>query len=363
MMDLIRQFSTRFRGAVASQTPPLSAPNTSVAYHDIATQRLVVSENAGPFVPVGAGSGDVSSASTPATVDSVPTFDATGKILSETGLTVDVGGNMITAGTLQTGAADVAALSVDDGAQGGFLDLADGTAAALGPAGEARITYDDTTKMLEVSIDGAAYAPIGGGGDPTQIVLADNTANAFRIYESVIGRPYIAIDTLDGAERIEYGNNISQVGHSFFVDGNSNTAFSVVDNSGTQIIRADTTANQRVTLCGGAYATSITVQNGIVAAFVVEDGAGIDLFNWSTVDDSLNIQNAVNNGATRFFGSGTVQIDGQVRLPNYTVAQAVALSATTGSAIYVSDEVGGATLAFYDGANFLRVQDRAIISA
>jgi hypothetical protein len=30
--------------------------------------------------------------------------------------------------------------------------------------------------------------------------------------------------------------------------------------------------------------------------------------------------------------------------------------------VYVSDEVGGATLAFSDGANWLRVQDRAVVS-
>jgi hypothetical protein len=31
--------------------------------------------------------------------------------------------------------------------------------------------------------------------------------------------------------------------------------------------------------------------------------------------------------------------------------------------IYVSDETSGSTMAFYDGTNWRRIQDRAIISA
>lgn len=51
----------------------------------------------------------------------------------------------------------------------------------------------------------------------------------------------------------------------------------------------------------------------------------------------------------------------------YTVAtlpDASDFDPATGEAayVYVSDETGGATLAFSDGTNWLRVQDRAIVS-
>lgn len=46
----------------------------------------------------------------------------------------------------------------------------------------------------------------------------------------------------------------------------------------------------------------------------------------------------------------------------YTVAEANALSPGAGVLVYVSDETGGATLAFNDGTNWRRVQDRAIIA-
>ena len=47
-------------------------------------------------------------------------------------------------------------------------------------------------------------------------------------------------------------------------------------------------------------------------------------------------------------------------LPSYTVATLPTVG--TAGLIYVSDEIGGATLAFSNGTNWLRVQDRAIVT-
>jgi hypothetical protein len=51
-----------------------------------------------------------------------------------------------------------------------------------------------------------------------------------------------------------------------------------------------------------------------------------------------------------------------VILPTYTVAGVPAAVSNTRGLIYVSNETGGATVAFSDGTNWRRVQDRAIIS-
>jgi hypothetical protein len=48
-------------------------------------------------------------------------------------------------------------------------------------------------------------------------------------------------------------------------------------------------------------------------------------------------------------------------LPVYTV-DTLPSPARPAQMIYVSDEAGGATVAFSDGANFRRVQDRAVVS-
>jgi hypothetical protein len=46
----------------------------------------------------------------------------------------------------------------------------------------------------------------------------------------------------------------------------------------------------------------------------------------------------------------------------YLVAALPSAPANTGAIIYVSDETGGATIAFSDGANWRRVQDRSVVA-
>lgn len=55
-----------------------------------------------------------------------------------------------------------------------------------------------------------------------------------------------------------------------------------------------------------------------------------------------------------------IDIEGVAKVKSYTVAGVP--TAVAGGIIYVSDETGGATLAFSDGTNWRRVQDRAIVS-
>lgn len=46
----------------------------------------------------------------------------------------------------------------------------------------------------------------------------------------------------------------------------------------------------------------------------------------------------------------------------YTVATLPSPSTSQGCVIFVSNETGGATLAFSDGTNWRRVQDRAVVA-
>jgi hypothetical protein len=50
------------------------------------------------------------------------------------------------------------------------------------------------------------------------------------------------------------------------------------------------------------------------------------------------------------------------RVPSYAKASLPAAATFTGCLIYVSDESGGAVLAFSDGTNWRRVTDRAIVT-
>jgi hypothetical protein len=49
-------------------------------------------------------------------------------------------------------------------------------------------------------------------------------------------------------------------------------------------------------------------------------------------------------------------------LPTYTVAGLPAAALHTRGAVYVSNETGGAVIAFSDGTNWRRVTDRAVVS-
>jgi len=63
---------------------------------------------------------------------------------------------------------------------------------------------------------------------------------------------------------------------------------------------------------------------------------------------------------------GVVTVDDRQPTPHdsYTVSEANALTyINAGDMIFVSDETGGATMAFYDGTDWRRLQDRAVISS
>ena len=66
------------------------------------------------------------------------------------------------------------------------------------------------------------------------------------------------------------------------------------------------------------------------------------------------------NAALSFDGSNAMTAP--LLLRSYTVAGAPTASEWTGAVIYVSDETGGATIAFSDGTNWRRAQDRAVIA-
>lgn len=57
-----------------------------------------------------------------------------------------------------------------------------------------------------------------------------------------------------------------------------------------------------------------------------------------------------------------LDVNGPVRVASYAKAALPSAAAGAGQIIYVSDEAGGATIAFSDGANWRRVSDRAVVA-
>ncbi len=57
-----------------------------------------------------------------------------------------------------------------------------------------------------------------------------------------------------------------------------------------------------------------------------------------------------------------LDVNGPVRVASYAKASLPSAAAGAGQIIYVTDEAGGATIAFSDGAAWRRVSDRAVVA-
>lgn len=110
---------------------------------------------------------------------------------------------------------------------------------------------------------------------------------------------------------------------------------------------------------GGSYDQSLNTTDNVT-------------FNNLTISSTLTVDSLVNSGAgAPTISSGNnlnLEAVGQVItnapfvLKSYTVAQLASVAATTGAVVFVSNETGGAQPAFYDGTNWRRFTDRAIVS-
>ena len=107
--------------------------------------------------------------------------------------------------------------------------------------------------------------------------------------------------------------------------------------------------------------------------------AGDSDFTFDKSDNTLSVTNLdvtgtfshaedyglVTQATTTTIDYGPITTDDRQPTPHdsYTVSEAGSISGmSSGDMIFVSDETGGATMAFYDGSNWRRLQDRAIIS-
>lgn len=83
----------------------------------------------------------------------------------------------------------------------------------------------------------------------------------------------------------------------------------------------------------------------------------------STFFDAIVVDKDTGNvGVQTSSPAATLDVGGPVRVGSYTVSSVPSASGLTGSLIYVSDETGGAVIAFSDGTDWRRMTDLAVIS-
>lgn len=126
---------------------------------------------------------------------------------------------------------------------------------------------------------------------------------------------------------------------------------------------------------GQIYSTGPNTTHGASRILMEQESAaasiitayGTDTLTNGTLTIRSRRSDGSNSIAVGYFSStglavtGALSATGQFNLPSYTVAGAPS-AATAGGLIYVSNEVGGAVVAFSDGTNWRRVTDRAVIS-
>ena len=189
-----------------------------------------------------------------------------------------------------------------------------------------------------------------------------------------------SIQTNSGGAQTFYHNNSAKLATSstgITVTGtiNVNSEYSLpsADGSANEVLKTDGSG----TISFGAIPAS-----GSNTQVQYNDGgdlAGDSDFTFDKSDNTLTVTNLdvtgvfshiedyglVTQAANTTVDYGPITTDD--RMPtahdSYTVSEAGSITGmSAGDMIFVSDETGGATMAFYDGSNWRRVQDRAVIS-
>ena len=198
----------------------------------------------------------------------------------------------------------------------------------------------DITTSINGDVITIAYTGSGGGG-------GGSVNDAFKtIAISPSGGSVIA-DASEDSLTLENGNNISMSA-----------------NAGTDTITINATAS----------GTNEQVQFNNAGNF----GGDAD-FTYNSTSNTLTIKNLIAesvNPPSTLTGTYTISSpttitldptseiinDAPMKLKGYTVAQLGSLTSSAGAMVYCTDETGGSIPAFYDGTNWRRVSDRAIVS-
>jgi hypothetical protein len=182
------------------------------------------------------------------------------------------------------------------------------------------------------------------GTDPVfKVHDASNTNEVFKVQGSTI-RINDAYDmpTTDGSS-----------GQVIKTDGSGTLSFGSIPASGSN---TQVQFNDGGDLAGDSDFTFDKSSNTLQVTNLDVMGTFSHVEDYGTITQAANIT----------IDYGVVTVDDRQPTPHdsYTVSEANALTyINAGDMIFVSDETGGATMAFYDGTDWRRLQDRAVISS
>ena len=133
------------------------------------------------------------------------------------------------------------------------------------------------------------------------------------------------------------------------------------------VVAGDAIANWRARAYDGAAFTNVAQFKAIAQSVSGANISGKLELRLSDTAGALNTRMIIDEAGLVTIcatpGTATLDVDGPIKCKSYTVATVPSASAFgAGSQIFVSDETGGAVLAFSDATNWRRVTDRAIVA-
>ena len=168
--------------------------------------------------------------------------------------------------------------------------------------------------------------------------------------------PKTGLMTREGQNLIQFMvNSVNGSGAVLTTDSEQTLTGKSMDGDSNTFTDIPTSALKTVSGQIGRVITGTAGASGTIGAWNVNG----DLVAGEIQANLLTIAGAV---GTYLPLDGSQAMNSPLVLATYTVATAPTAASYTRAMIYVSDEVGGATVAFSDATNWRRVQDRAIIS-
>jgi len=248
--------------------------------------------------------------------------------------------------------------------EGNEVLYSDNVKAKFGTSGDLEVYHDGTNSYIDDAGTGSLF--IRSGTTYFQNLAGTKTS----------------IQTNSGGAQTFYHNNSAKLATSatgITVTGTVNV------NSEYSLPSADGSANQILVTDGSgtlSFATNNPTPAGSNTQIQFNDAGslgGASNLTYTSSTDTLSVTNLDVNGSLSLledYGSiastatvtrdyGLVATDTRAPVPHdsYTVTEANNLTGlNSGDMIFVSNETGGATMAFYDGSDWRRVQDRAVIS-
>ncbi len=198
----------------------------------------------------------------------------------------------------------------------------------------------DITTSLNGDVITISYTGSGGGG-------GGSVNDAFKTIAISPSGGSVVADASEDTLTLENGNNISMTA---------------------------TAGTDTITINATAAGSNEQVQFNNAGNF----GGDAD-FTYNSTTNTLTIKNLIAesvNPPSTLTGTYTISSpttitldptseiinDAPMKLKGYTVAQLGTLTSSAGAMVYCTDETGGSIPAFYDGTNWRRVSDRAIVS-